>query len=352
MTTTLLLGCDVRPPSHAPSPAHPLSIDTPFGQIQNDDGICIFDMTEIGRPRYAMPRCVENPPCDRHDGICRSRNIMNASDYIRRCRVDEIYDDANGDSDGLGCSDHGPARGIPVAEYFPDEVRELDAFPLVRCWDLGSVWPQGGGFGAVSLPFDGEGKASKRVSEEFHGSNRHIPRSKIESLGKLIGNGVKSGGLSWLEEVEGEPRFPEALHAYVLASPEDLRDEHLCTLLERAHRGCTTVDLSPFCNLSLDKVVTIVNELSDDPNQKLRLTLPDLEDVTGEFLQRLIASDSIAELSVGKHDTIDLNDIVSTIDGTGITSLTTPELYSRRFVSSNDSNQTRVLSAQGIRPKL
>lgn len=87
---------------------------------------------------------------------------MNASDYIRRCRAeDRIYDDANGHSDCPGCSDHGPARGTPVAEHFPDGVRELDAFPLVRCCDLRSVWPEGGGFGVASPPFDGEGEASK-----------------------------------------------------------------------------------------------------------------------------------------------------------------------------------------------
>ncbi|KAL1586718.1 hypothetical protein WHR41_04554 [Cladosporium halotolerans] len=140
MTTALLLGSDVRPPSHALSPAHPLPIDTPPDQIQNGDGISIFDITEIGRPRYAMMRCVAKRPCDRHDGLCHSRSIMNASDYIRRYRAeDEIYDDANDHSDGPGCSNHGPALGNPVAEHFPDEVRELDAFPLVRCCDLDSV---------------------------------------------------------------------------------------------------------------------------------------------------------------------------------------------------------------------
>lgn len=87
---------------------------------------------------------------------------MNASDYIHRYRAeDEIYDDATDRSDGPGCSDHRPALGNPVAEHFPDEVRELHAFPLVRCCDLDSVWPQGGGFGVASPPFDDEGEVSK-----------------------------------------------------------------------------------------------------------------------------------------------------------------------------------------------
>lgn len=160
----------------------------------------------------------------------------------------------------------------------------------------------------------------------------------MESLRKLIEDGVKSGNLSCLEEVGGDPGFSGMLHAYVHAFPEDVRDEHLCTLLERAHRGCKFVDLSPFCNLSLDNVVSIVNGLSKGQNQNLCLTLLDRKHVTVLGLQQLVAIGSIVELYLGAHGTIDLKDVVKAIDGTSITGLATPELYSRKFVSSDDTN--------------
>lgn len=205
---------------------------------------------------------------------------MNASDYIRRYRAEEEEEMSAGASeDDPGCSGGMPARGSPVVEHFQDEVRKLDAFPLIPRCDVDSVWPQCGGFGDASPPFDGEGEASERVPELFDGASHQTPHSGMKSLRRLIEDGIKSDDLSSLEEVKDDPGFSGMLHRHAHEFSENVKDEHLCALLERAHRGCATVDLSRFCNLSLDKAVSIVKGLSKGQDQELRLTLPNLEDI-------------------------------------------------------------------------
>jgi hypothetical protein len=92
-----LLGSSVTPNEHGRSSSVELTIDTQCGDIANDDGIPVFDVTVPGQPRYATIQLNEyEPNYEDEDGDENDDNdermvddfnrILNASNYMHRYR--------------------------------------------------------------------------------------------------------------------------------------------------------------------------------------------------------------------------------------------------------------------------
>jgi hypothetical protein len=88
-----LLGSSVTPNEHGRSSGFEMTIDTQYGDVANDDGISVFDVTVPGQPRYAMIQLTdhevyyEDDDEDENDDDDMNK-ILNASDYMHRYRKD------------------------------------------------------------------------------------------------------------------------------------------------------------------------------------------------------------------------------------------------------------------------
>jgi hypothetical protein len=60
MTLCLLHGSNISPNVHRRPTSFELSIDAQYDNIDNDDGISVFDVTVPDRPRYAMIQLTES----------------------------------------------------------------------------------------------------------------------------------------------------------------------------------------------------------------------------------------------------------------------------------------------------
>lgn len=133
-------------------------------------------------------------------------------------------------------------------------------------------------------------------------------------------------------------------------TPSDAVNREMSTsLLARAFSRCAKIDLSPFDGLSLSQVKEFVRSVRT--SQKISLVLPKLDELKAQDLRSLLNSAYIAELRIGDHRFGDLSEIVNAIDGTSVTCLIAPEMYSRRFVELGDLDKEFEYSDRGLRLK-
>lgn len=284
----------------------------PYDGGDNNDGISIFDVTEPSSPRYAMLFPPDADASLDEDEEDLEDTILTASGYMRRYQHGEA---------AINLDDH-------------PQVHALDSLPLLHIESLKSAWPHGNFQERVGIQFN----TSKIVDDHNHAGEDAAVAKPATSLRKsaldtVIKRAFDSDGVSWLEDAEQLQGFTEHLRAYLYAHPDAIDHTTSCSLLERAFRECTEIDLSPFCGLVSNQVLGIVAAVS---SSKVNLVLPDLETFGIEDLRKLLANNCIAELRIGKHQIDDLSDILSAIDGTSVTRLIIPEMYSRRFVKLGD----------------
>ena len=121
------LGCGITPNEHSPSKVIELDIDSTLDNIDNNDGISIFDVTVPGDPKYAMMQLSEFEDYEVDDGGeiidfdtssdgLQPDTILNASDYLLWYRHDA--------ADDLAMT----------------RTQELDALPQLDAAALASVW--------------------------------------------------------------------------------------------------------------------------------------------------------------------------------------------------------------------
>jgi len=187
ITTSLVLGASLDAESGHHSSVHVLNIATRYDQVDNNDGISIFDITELGKERYAF--CfledVEDPLnfLDSEDDLSIPERDEGRSQPEKHQIIDaETYL-------AVYC-----ARGQGNVEDFLYLAAACDAFPLVRAEALESLWPGAGWTNMVHE--DGELDGSS-------GSN-HLSTLQEESLSKVIDKALSCApdDLSWVTQAE------------------------------------------------------------------------------------------------------------------------------------------------------
>lgn len=317
----LSLGCCVKLNGHATSSIHEMDIDNKYDEVDNNDGISVFDVTVPSFPKYAMIQLTDYEEQYREDeneddavaavdsmtSALKAGTILNASDYMLRYRNDD--------------ADHAAAS----------QIQELDALPQVDVASLRSAWPYGSFQPRESTTNTGDDIAdAASVGKKI---------TLTESSMLAVMENAMQGDLpdiKWLTEAEPVPGFTKSLRTYIYAHPEVVHGRTASFLLGHVLKRCTLIDLHSFSLLSFEDLMTVVDIIAADGN-KFSLTLPDLEDLTVSNLHRLLSNGLIDELHVGLHQAGSLGDFVNAIDGTSVTKFTTPELYSRSFAPLGDS---------------
>lgn len=314
----LSLGCDVTPNEHQISHVHELDIDAKYDEVDNNDGISVFDVTVPGEPRYALMQLsdYEEYVEDEDEGVnggidqlgqldstpdaFKANTILNASDYMLRYRE----------------------RGALGASTMA-QIQTLDALPQVDVAAFTSAWPHG----KFRPRKDTNGSDSTAESKSLSKPANSLTETSMRTVIERAVQGDLSN-VKLLAEAEQVPGFTESLRTYLRADPAKVEGEPVSILLGHVHRGCAIVDLSPFWLLSFENVLSIV-EVVAKGGHAFSLALPDLEDLIFTGLNRLLSSGLVCELRVGKHRIGDLGQFVAAIDGTSVMSFNVPDLYSR-----------------------
>lgn len=266
-------------------------------------------------------------------------------------RTHEIsIDDEDGDSEFMvfepGMVSNASEYMLRYKDSHPDtsdfpQVQALDLLPVLSVAAFNNVWPRGKFWTKPAH----DSNSAATINSRSLGNTRSL---KEVSMRTVMEKGMKSDAAddSWLLEAEQLPAFTEEFRAYLYEHPSSVQDGPASLLLGHVLRGCAVVDLSPFSNLSLEGVLAIVQTASSS-GSTFSLTLPDLKDLTVVGLRRLLSIRYIHELNIGDHQIGDLSEIIHCIDGTSVTSFTTPDMYSRRFFKQRDVHDDITFSERG-----
>ncbi|KAM0715451.1 hypothetical protein Q7P37_008949 [Cladosporium fusiforme] len=327
LTTCLLLGTGLRVKGGV-YPSRHLPFEVQYG---GTGGTSIFDITQLGQPRYALFSFRNAAPATNMPELeeLYKNTALNASGYMQLRR----YRHQKSDSDP---EDH-------------LHVLELDSLPLLHIESLEIVWPQENFQGRAGTLFSrGLWTAgvladahtirnpikSPRVSNARDGTSdnaaaeRPIASLRKSALDAVVQEAVDCDDTSWMDEAEQLQGFIEHLRAYLYAHTDSVHPGTPCSLLILALKECFKVDLSPFSGLVFSQVLEIVASMS---TRKISLVLPDLDDFSTKNLRHLLSTGNVIELRIGKHQMGSLGNIIKDIGGTSVARLITPEMYSRRI---------------------
>lgn len=253
-------------------------------RITNDDGVSIFDVSELGKPRYGFLFPGENV-------------LMDGEMYLQ-----EGYRIALGDRNLEPNYDFGTVSLHALRSTWPG--RDFSA-------KLGRVMPE---IPAVAELKDSLGKLSL----------------KEQSIARLVDAAFESGDLGWMKEAELVKEFSQALARRLRMRPELVKGSHGVFLLGYAMRNEEIVDLSPFQLVREEvlRVLKLANEGSKERKERA-LVLPNIEGLTAADLEGLLKDLSPTTLDIGDTPDIPLQELLDLIAGSSVVHFTCFALYKR-----------------------
>lgn len=264
-----------------------LAFDNPC--IPNNDGISVFDISELGRPRFGFFFPGQNVLMDGETYLT----------YVGRYREWKSS-----------------SRSLPE-----------DDFGTVSLHALRDTWP-GREFGV----------AFARVRPEISGDlgleeTRMWRRSlKGRSIAMLADAAFDESqeSLSWIEQAALVREFAPALLRRFHSKPQLVTGRNELLLLGLAAREEKTVDLSPFRLRPEEalRVVRVAGGVQKHRNRRM-LILPCIEDLTASDLKAMLRDFAPAGLAIGDTPGISLQQLLDLVAGSSVVEFTCSALYKR-----------------------
>ncbi|KAL8708997.1 MAG: hypothetical protein Q9220_006206 [cf. Caloplaca sp. 1 TL-2023] len=275
IATCLTLGAGLGPDGYDQGVSiEPFHME--FDQGDNDDGITVFDITDLQHVRY----------CFVH--FEHKRQVQQMAPLSPR-----VYLGAYSNLDGLYIADLYTANRR--AELKAKVMASLQQFSLIETATLQDTWPRGGWQQPeVDNPSnrDIDSTAIDHVIEKLGTSS--LQMSAMDSFLRCVPN-PSADDMALLAEAELLPGFHAALKAKLYHEASHLEaSEDMSTLLSKALSKDVVADLSPFTTLTANHLATIIANLQQYSSMT-SLNLSNRPDLTEADLLTILAADHICK---------------------------------------------------------
>lgn len=207
-------------------------------------------------------------------------------------------------------------------------VSEFEGFPLIDAPMLNEIWPNGN-FKGVS------------------------PSAAVPDLNDLSLDDPESHAVDrYLRCQQDQLPTPEELRLHserimnrFAAKPSLLLDQQGWTLFKSFVGTVSEVDLIPFVDIEVDKIMAIVEAAvsTPQPQKVLTIWLPSSNVLTIEHLKSIVGNKTVAGLHLRRTKQIKLKQkLVGLFEGTDLVELTSPLLFSRAIQMPFGPNQKLV----------
>ena len=310
IATCLSIGTALNEESTETSNVFLLPIDIAYDGCDNDDGITVLDISDIGRTRYGLAFLSESELSWQYgerpdDDIEFEADVVPGLKLLKpRTYVSSYCKDTDIEGD--------PREAM---------ITQLGAMPTVNAKALESIWPDAG--------WQSEYGEDTEVctAEVLHGKDLwDISMSKV--IEEALHSDPKD--LSWLQRAEQLPDFLFAVQDILWGDPSLLKLPSGPNLLCRVIRSCNEIDLTLFPDLTLSEILRIVQLASQDRDVPVKtVTLPDINDLTLEKLQKIVSLIRPRELHLGETGELILKDVLELVGKAGVINFTCTALYNR-----------------------
>ncbi|KAJ8071293.1 hypothetical protein OCU04_001629 [Sclerotinia nivalis] len=268
-----------------------LPFNLPFNEGDNNDGVTIFDITELEKVRYCF---------------------VNFQGYGF---IDEDEDE-NSDAEGGGSRIIPPPKMTPLTGpqylwgyYRKDDPRtqrnfghlieSFDTVPLVDCRALHSAWPDPGW--RTPHLHGGQTKwlyIEEILEEEEHSKNEEsnvqtadFPSLRASSLAKVLNAAIEGSPSELPQIIESAsllPDFYPAARSKLYADPTIVPNSASARrLLSTILKNESTIDLGPF-DLTTEHILEVLNERSSNPTDVVGLSFSGNHNITEAFLREIL----------------------------------------------------------------
>ena len=153
----------------------------------------------------------------------------------------------------------------------------------------------------------------------------------------------------WLQEAGQLPDFVPKLRAYLASDPSAVCGKARSRIIGTAFKGCETVDLCEFEDMTMAEVMKIVRILLEEKSARVRrLILPDVDDMTIEVLQSLVNNGQIRTLDVGNFPLVTHDELWNIVRPRSLGYFACSTFYHHSF----DTDQKPVAFQMSIPPQI
>ncbi|KAF7872289.1 hypothetical protein EAF04_003213 [Stromatinia cepivora] len=288
--TCLMIGSALNVKDNYHYNVDDLPFNLAFDEGDNNDGITIFDITELEKVRY--------------------------------CFVNFSFIDEDEDEDENSDAEEGESRIIPPPNMTPltgpqylwgyykkDDPKmqknfrylteSFETVPLVDCRALYSAWPDPGW--RTPLLRGGQTKwlrIEKILEEEEHSKNEQsdvrtadFPSLRASSLAKVLNAAIEGSSSELPQIIESAsllPDFYPAARSKLYADPTIVSNSASARrLLSTILKNESTIDLGPF-DLTTEKILEVLNERSSNPTDVVCLSFSGNPNITEAFLREIL----------------------------------------------------------------
>lgn len=314
VTTCLLLGTSQHEEGTFSSRDALLPLNTQCKDVDNNDGISLYDITNPSDARYGFVFFEDGEQAGTHhdeDGEDGS-DLESATDATRIPGMSVI--DASTYLSAYYSSEQQEAMKAA------DLLARFDVIPLISITALQDLWPR-------------ENWKSTRSSTPCFDIAEDRPTLKKSTLARVVDEAIGSTekDSAWLVEAEKLPGFLPAVFARLRSEPELIHRPAGVSFLIRALKGSTHVDLSVYVDLRPSQAMSIVEGVSTGAARcRTVLSLPDIPTWSLQDLQSIISAGTVISLHLGETPSIGLQAMLALIAHTpGIETFTCSALYRR-----------------------
>ncbi|TGO26641.1 hypothetical protein BPAE_0055g00120 [Botrytis paeoniae] len=278
--TCLVVGAGLRAKDSYHARVHNLPFNLSFDGGDNNDGITVFDITELMQVRYCFVN-LDSSDSDEEEGGAPPKppamTPLTGPQYLwGYYRKD----------------DHSKQ------EKFKDLVKSFQALPLIDGRALHSAWPDSSW--RIMVQDGGESewnRVEQVVAEEFSGQKKsnsvdsEIPSLRASSLVKVLNSAIASSPSELpqiLERASVLSDFYPAAKSKLYADPNDVSDSASARrILSSILRKENTIDLGPF-ELATEQILEVLEEASKGPIDVISLNFSGNLNIAESFLKEIL----------------------------------------------------------------
>ncbi|KAK4496301.1 hypothetical protein PRZ48_012281 [Zasmidium cellare] len=292
ISTALIIGSSYHEEGHYTANVKPQQLNTAWNTFPNDDGIVVFDITSPSKPRYGYIWLGAPMPHAQYASRLPLKTAMTAAKYING-----YYN---------------------VAELAKKNVNgiltELRGFDLIDAALLNELWP------------NGNFKDMKNS-----GPAADLSGLSLEDFGSAVVDRYLKGEAEELPTSDELKSYRECITNKFAAEPSLLKDGRGLELFLRFAGTASEVDLTPFKDIEIDKILAIVKAASAPKTQKsLTIWLPSIDGITLEQLKSIVGKDALSALHLARTLKVKLKEkLLNLFDSTNLIELTSSLIFSR-----------------------